>query len=149
MAEASPQYYFRGTTIGWAGNQTNRTLGVVCTTSNPVKAILFALCCGGFREEQVVYVAKEENITAKYTSNVFEVIEDEKAFELTHKKFYSACDGYVCLEDMLMIARDIGIRIELPIDNGNLNQHLKKVASLTEEEIDFFLNVIKNKIKKH
>jgi hypothetical protein len=148
MAENIPKYYFRGTTLGWEGNQTNRALNVVCTTSNPIKAALFALCYGGFAEKQVIYIVAAENITADYTTNVFEVIEDERAFKMLHKEFYNACDGYVNLDDMIVIIRDMGARIELPINSGNLNRHLKNVKMLTGKEMLFFIESINNKIKK-
>lgn len=142
------KYVFRGTTLGYVGNHSSLTCPVTCTTLNPAKAAAFATYCST-HGNAVVYIAELEKLTALTTigCNWLGESEEEVAFGVLPSVFYTHCEGYLTLFEILEILSRLGIRVPAVIHQQNLDDVLAAIRTLKEEEIEEFVKAAKSHLK--
>jgi hypothetical protein len=153
MADNSPIYVFRGTTLGFPGGGNSLRVPYTCTTANPAKAVLFALeVARQYEQPAVIYIARIEVLNQvpvrQLPGNVFEGFEEEYAWEILPSDFYKLCEGYVKLSEMQDALSRIGIPLYRLVFLDNINTHCKEITPLDTETIKSLVDNIGNLIKK-
>jgi hypothetical protein len=134
MAE---RYVFRGTTIGYKGNNAALTIPYTCTSTHPVKALLFALECMSQNPfTAVVYFAELKKLSGtNIIQNCLSSMEDEIAFEIKPEAFYPLCEGYVHVFDLQNIMNNLGIYTPYAVQKTNLSLLCQETPSLTQKDL--------------
>jgi len=128
------RYLFRGTTLGWPGNEANRDIPRTPVTTHPIKAVLFALCCKG--NNRVIYINTLNNISnLKASNNVLAPIEDEIAFEIQPIDYAKTCVGFIIVEDAIKILKELNQEIPQILDRTLFDMALKDVKKMDIEII--------------
>lgn len=141
------RYLFRGTTLGWPGNEANRDIPRTPVTTHPIKAVLFALCCKG--NNRVIYVNTLNNINnLKASKNVLAPIEDEIAFEIQPQEYANTCEGYIMVEDAIKILKELNQEIPQILDRTLFDMALKDVKKIDLEIIRQFYEISKHYLRK-
>ena len=136
------KYVFRGSTIGWPGNTASRQMPRTPTTTNPVKALLFALCCRDKAAPAVIYIAKIEGLKEiKVDANVLVKVEEEIGFIISPADFILLCDGYLPLSDAITIFGILGITIPPLYDRALFDMALKDAPKLSKVQVEQFYDM--------
>jgi hypothetical protein len=145
VAKRTPKYYFRGTTLGYAGDTTSMDTPSTSTTSNPVKAVVFALCYLKPGREGVIYIADAEKtaVLNKGKSAVLKELEEETTFTVTPVEFYKYCEGYITLNEAVNILSEMNIRVYPPFDPTLINLCLKWADGISKKQIERFAELAK------
>ena len=128
-------YYFRGTTAGYAGNATNQKAGVTCVSTDPRVATVFAIESSRFGSG-VVHVVRAESIPESRkmeAGNWFALKESEVVLEMQIREFTELAEHTVSLE----IARDVlsrlGCHFSLGVrDKASIDRELDALPPLPE-----------------
>lgn len=147
------KYVFRGTTLGYRGNYTSVQLPVTCTSTNPAKALAFALVLAhqGYTNV-VVYIADTEklalNAVTEESANFFEKIEDEKAWAIQPFYFYKLCDGNIFFDELRIQLASLGIKINNLVTIDNLTWALKQIQAIENSVIEQLMQNIRPSLKQ-
>ncbi len=149
MAKAArAKYVFRGSTIGWPGNSASRQMPRTPTTTNPVKAFLFAICCHDKGVPAVIYVAGIDKLKGiKTDKNVLAKVEEETGYIIAPKAFIELCDGYITTDEAINIFLQLGLKPPLLVDKTLLDMALKDVFPISDEIIAQFYIMAKPLLK--
>jgi len=147
----STVFLFRGTTIGYLGSENARRVPYSCATTNPLKALLFALKCHRkYTAQAVVYIARIKHLQhLKPIFNCLESIEEEVAFPIPPSEFYIYCDGYIHVADFQMILRNRGVHLPEIVNTTNLSILCEETLVLADEEIINLANEMYQHLKKN
>ena len=134
-----PEYVFRGTTLGFSGNQTSMNIPMTCTSSSPLVVTLFALVSKGkFGQQSVVYVAKTEDLIKVATigsQNVLGTKEKEFAWNISPIGFTKLCIGYLHLEQMQDCLRNLAIETPISLRLDELSGTLERIKNMDSIQI--------------
>lgn len=143
------QYLFRGTTINWPGNSSNKILPRTPTTTNPIKALLFAMTCSDKAALAVVYIAQAKNLVSiDYDKNVLAVTEEEKGYIISPLKFVELCDGYITKDEAINILQQLKLPIPMLLDRSLFDLSLNEIDKVDEKIIARFYSLAKPLLKK-
>jgi hypothetical protein len=147
----STVFLFRGTTIGYPGSESARKVPYSCTTTNPIKALLFALeCHRKYATQAVVYIADIKNLRhLKPIFNCLENMEEEVGFPIPPSEFYAYCEGHINIADFQMILRNRKMHPPGIVNTGNLSMLCEETPVLTDEEIVCLVNEMYPHLKKN
>ena len=145
-----PIYVFRGTTIGFEGSTASMNIPYTCTSGHPIKALWFALDCMSKNPyTAVVYLG----ILGKFSSqtikgNVLNSIEEEIAFSMQPRAFYTLSEGYVHVADLQTIVKMIGFDAYMSVRKDNLSLLCEETRPITQDEIEAIVREMRKCIKK-
>lgn len=144
------RFLFRGTTLGFEGNYSSITLPRTSTSTNPIKALWFALECRSHSSvESVVYLCLPEKLIGIESSyNFFAKLEGEIAFSIKPEEFYPLCEGYIHLTDLQKIMLQFGIPTNFRVEKGNLTAFCKETPDLNADTIRAIVDEIRKYLKK-
>lgn len=146
MQGSNVKYYFRGTTLGYAGNTHSMDTPMTSNSRNPVKAVVFAQCYKPFGGQGVIYITEAAKLTALAMKiNHFYELEEAVGFVIQPRDFYQLSVGYVTLDDAIVILSEMGLRIYPPYNN--IDQCLEFADPITELQIEEFVERAKKVIK--
>lgn len=145
----SSLFLFRGTTIGFEGNQTAISFPYTCTSTHPVKALWFGLeCLPRNRDSAVIYLAKMEDLVHLETMRgPLATIEDEIAFKIKPENFYPLCEGYIHVTEMQEILKLFLIDGYQLVTKKNLTSRCEETGLLTTQNIDLIVAEMRKKLK--
>ena len=130
------KYVFRGTTIGWQGNIASRQLPRTPTTTNPIKALLFAICCG---IKGVIYIAEVRKLKfIKADKNVLAKVEEEIGYIISPTDFILLSEGYITINDAMSIVNELKIELPIFLDKSLLDFALKNTSQISDATIEQF-----------
>jgi len=137
------KYLFRGSTINWPGSVSSQSLPRTSVTTNPIKAILFALCCGytnGYKsDKQIIYIIERSKLKGISTGkNWLAKVEEEIAFEIKPSDYISLCEGYIFAEDAINIILSMRLTIPAIIDDSLFLDALKNTPAMSNVNIEQF-----------
>ncbi len=134
-----PKYVFRGTSYGFAGNQASILRPCTHTTRNPAKAALFAMRCRlSFDAQPVIYIADTAKLNhlPLIDPNVLSHIEEEYNWEIRPIEFCKYCEGYIELEDLKNVLKQINVNIAGSVTLHNLSERCEQVSVMDNGSID-------------
>jgi hypothetical protein len=134
------QYVYRGTTVGWPGNDVLQQLQMTPVTSDPLVAALFAI--ENVRNgPAVVYVARKVDIAFHLGSpNVLAGIECEYAITVRPAEFIERfVVRQITINELRSVFEEIGVELPVTIASRfKLDRELESRPRLTEEQISAF-----------
>ncbi len=143
------QCVFRGITINWPGNSSNKILPRTPTTTNPIKALLFAMTCIDKTSLAVIYIAQEKNLVSlNFDKNILAVTEEEKGYIVTPLKFIELCDGYITKNEAINILQQLKLPIPMLLDRFLFDLSLNEIDKVDEKIIAQFCSLAKPLLKK-
>lgn len=144
------KFVFRGTTIGYEGGKHSQTLPVTCTTEHPAKALWFAMQCAAENPEiAVVYIAKMEKLAhLSILANVLKKKEEEVAFEIAPKEFYSLTEGYVHYKDLQKLLSGMGFDVYQLVRIDNLTELCSRTATISDKDLEKLVEDLEKFIKR-
>lgn len=151
MDSELPKYIFRGTTLGFRGNASSNRIPVTSTTSNPAKALMFALNAGyEHKKKGIIYIAETSLIkgVAREEANWFESYEEEIGFSMKPGDFQDLCTGYVTIETMKEGLIKAGVAFSLIVNPQNLSTKIAEIGILPTAQIEKVVKIIEKQIKK-
>lgn len=135
-------YYFRGTTIGFAGSSALQRIGVTPTTTQPGVATVFATVAetehGG---SGVVYIASSSNLEgiSVLPSNVLSSYEFEVAFDMLPLDFAALASDSVSAIGARTILASMGVGIASRISLSEQSGLLQSLVPLSKSQIRHFV----------
>lgn len=151
MNSVLPEYLFRGTTLYFKGNASSNRIPVTSTTSNPAKALMFALNASYvYRKQGVIYIAETSLIksVAQEEANWFESYEEEIGFSIKPGDFQELCLGYITIETMKEGLIKAGVVLDLKVNPQNISTRIAEIGILSGAQIKQVVKIIKEQIKK-
>lgn len=151
MESSLPEYVFRGTTLGFKGNASSNRIPVTSTTSNPAKALIFALNANyAYKKQGIIYIAETSLIksVAREEANWFESYEEEIGYSIKPGDFQELCLGYVTVETMKEGLIKGGIVIDLIANPHNISLRLAEIGILSAAQIEQVVKIIRAQVKK-
>lgn len=133
-------YYFRGTSLGYKGNQSSLFIPATCFSTNPAIAFAFAKCCS-LLGKGVIYIATHQNTTdqPRIAGNSLEKFEKEIAFALKPLEFYKHCEGYITVAQAAGILIELGVKHDWPASFRELTgMELERIPQMTPAQIEGF-----------
>ena len=141
-------YVFRGTTINWPGNNASKKLPRTPTTSNPIKALLFAMASSGHGHKTVIYIVNENKLgSISFDKNVLAKTEEEKGYIITPLKFIKLAEGYITTEEAIEILHQLKLPIPMLTDKSLFDFSLSEIMRLSKNKTDEFYNLAKPLLK--
>ena len=135
-------YYFRGTTIGFAGSSALQGIGVTPTTTQPGVATVFATIAetkhGG---SGIVYIASSSDLEGIpiLPSNVLSSYEFEVAFDMLPLDFATLASDSVSANGARAILGSMGIVVASRISLSEQSGLLQSLVPLSKSQIRHFV----------
>lgn len=140
----NPTYLYRGTTIGWPGNDMLQEERITCTTTDPLVATLFAIECRNHGRAVILAARRELFEALPGLSNYFSVSESAVNLPIVPAEFAMRAEVALDVDRSLEILREMGFQ-GIPVRlNGlaALQQELGESHAaglrLNEEQISLF-----------
>ncbi len=143
-SKITPKFLFRGTSEGFIGSEALRRLGITPTSMDPAIATVFATESSNFGSG-VLYIVKLETLEAQgiktTVGNVLEKIEVEVPLLMQPAEFPAKSFIKISADRARQILREMGIDIPTIIrkDGGQMDQILKALPPMTEQQIETFI----------
>ncbi len=108
------RYLYRGTTLGWPGNNVLQELRITCTTTDPLVATLFAVECRNHGRPAILVARRDLFADLIAEDNFFSVIECAVNVRISPLEFAALAEAVLDVEDALTILRELGLG-EIPV----------------------------------
>jgi hypothetical protein len=141
------RFFFRGTSVGYAGGAASQSLGRTSATINPAIAHMFAARSATHGAEGTVYVASNLDLQGAtiVESNILGRLEKEVAFDLLPEQFASRAGMSITIEQSKDILGRMGINVPSRIyNNETMNEFIREVPQMTKEQIAEYVRLAKN-----
>jgi hypothetical protein len=138
------RYLYRGTTLGWPGDNVLQELRITCTTTDPLVATLFAVECRNHGQPAILVARQELFDDLIADDNFFSVIECAVNVRMSPLEFAALAEAVLDVDNSLAILRELGFE-EIPVrlsSKGALQfvlaeTHLRGMR-LNEEQLRLF-----------
>jgi RHS repeat-associated protein len=135
------EYYFRGTSVGYAGNESLQRLGLTPSSTDPLVATLFAVESSNYGSG-VVYIASSQDLSGvgKDHSNVLGELEMEVVWRIQPLEFARRASISVDVSRAKSILYSMGFSVpgQIP-DKDALRNALNSTPRLNKEQIRQFV----------
>ena len=135
------EHVYRGTTLGWPGNETNRRLGLTSLSVDPVVATLFAIRCRNAGGPAVLHLVEAAGLRlSENEENWFGDLEGEVVASVTASELEVRAARTISVEDAANALRAFGIEVpvRIPPSDNALNDILREHRRLTPSELPIF-----------
>lgn len=121
-----------------------------CTSSNPVKALWFALECYHDNPTKAgVYLAQKENLRhISYGHNHFHKLENEIGFFIQPTAFYPLCEGFIYVPNFQKALTELGINAQNIVRKDNLTELCKFTPEINSRALESLVAALRPYLKK-
>jgi hypothetical protein len=110
----NPLYFYRGTTVGWAGSITLQEENITCTTTDPLVATLFAIECRNHGHAVILVARREPFRDLRGAPNYVSVGESAVNLRIVPTEFARMAELELDVGRSIEILREIGFP-DLPV----------------------------------